>query len=125
MKTINILLGFILLLITGCQNDEAEISYSVTATNNFYITRISFNDSQGGNLILPNENLPWNYSFTAAKGYLLKVSANVFSDGTIEIVGTDTLTVIIYVDGVKFKEEKGLIINGSSDVVTVEGRVSG
>jgi hypothetical protein len=109
------------IMFIGCQEDEYEIKYSVTSGIAGHSAKIIFIDAKNSDQILSNEDLPWNFSFNAQKGDSIKVSANVFDDGNIRIIGTDTLNVIIFINGMKYKENKGIIINSSSEIITVNG----
>jgi hypothetical protein len=110
-----------LLLFISCQEEEYEVKYSVISGINDLSARIIFKDAKKSDQVLLNENLPWNYNFNGKEGDSIKVSANVYSDGNSAIIGTDTLKVIIFINGVKYKENFGIITNSSSDVVTVSG----
>ena len=111
----------LVLFITGCQEEEYEVRYSVSSGINDLSAKIIFKDAKKSEQVLANENLPWSYNFNGEKGDSIKISANVYSDGNVSIIGTDTLKVIIFINGVKYKEDFGLITNSGSDVVTVGG----
>ena len=110
-----------LLMLTSCQKEEFEVKYSVISGVDNLSAIIIYKDARKSDQVLPTESIPWDYIFTGEEGDSIKVSANVYSDGNISIIGTDTLKVMIFINGVKYKENLGVITNSGSDIVEVSG----
>jgi len=105
----------------GCQEEEYEIKYSVISGVDNLPAIIIYKDSGKSDQVLPTARTPWNYIFTGEEGDSIKVSANIYSDGTLSIIGTDTLRVMIFINGVKYKENFVVITNSGSDIAEVSG----
>jgi len=112
---------FLLIFFVGCQEDEYEIKYSVISGIDSLPAKILFKGAMKTEQFLTDEILPWSYNFIGEKGDSIKVAANVFDNGTIRMIGTDTLKVLVFINGIKYKDNLGLIIKSSSDVITVSG----
>jgi hypothetical protein len=113
----------LLSLFSACQENEYEVKYSVTSHLNASPVELNFQNDKKTEQNLTEQTLPWSYTFNADKGDLVKVAANVYSNGGGGIIGTDTLSVIIYVNGIKFLDNKGIITNGVSEVVSISGTI--
>ena len=109
------------IMFIGCQEEEYEIKYSVISGVDNLPAIIIYKDARKSDQVLPTARTPWNYIFTGEEGDSIKVSANIYSDGTLSIIGTDTLRVIIFINGVKYKENFVVITNSGSDIAEVSG----
>lgn len=115
---------FFTIFFIGCQEEEYEVKYSVISGIEGFSAKITFKDAKKSEQTLQDAILPWDYVFNGHGGDSIKISAKVFDGGNISIIGTDTLKVIIFINGQKYKENSGIIINSNSDLITVSGIIN-